>query len=60
MFPWMRTLPSQPEFPIEAAPFLVIGAVSGLIVTAILLYFLITRKFAFERSAADEAGMSRA
>jgi hypothetical protein len=61
MFPWMRMLPSQPEFRFDATPFLVVGAVSGLIVTAIPLYFLITRRFAFEKSAADlESGVSQA
>jgi hypothetical protein len=61
MFPWMHMLPSQPEFHFDSTPFLVMGAVGGLIGTAIPLYFLITRKFAFEKAAAElESGMSQA
>jgi len=61
MFPWMRMLPSQPQFHFESTPFLVMGAICGLIGTAIPLYFLITRKFAFDKAAVDlESGVSQA
>jgi hypothetical protein len=37
------------------------GAICGLIGTAIPLYFLITRKFAFDKAAVDlESGVSQA
>lgn len=61
MFPWMRMLPNQPEFHFDTTPFLVMGAVAGMIGTAIPLYFLITRKFAFDKAAANlESGVSQA
>jgi hypothetical protein len=61
MFPWMRMLPSQPQFHFQSTPFLVMGAICGLIGTAIPLYFLITRKFAFDKAAVDfESGVSQA
>lgn len=53
MFPWMLVLQGQPEFQIDATPFFVVGAVAGLIGITIPLYFLITRKFAFEKAAAE-------
>jgi len=52
MFPWMRMLPDQPEFHFDTAPFMVMGAVSGLIGIMVPLYFLITRKVAYENAAA--------
>lgn len=61
MFPWMRMLPNQPEFHFDTTPFLVMAVMGGLICTAIPLYFLITRKFAFEKAAANlESGVSQA
>jgi hypothetical protein len=60
MFPWTRTLPNQPEF-LFGTPFLVMAGIVGLIAAAIPLYFLITRKVAYEKAAADlESGVSRA
>jgi hypothetical protein len=53
MFPWMRMLQSQPNFQIDLTPFFTFGAVAGLIGALIPLYFLITRKFAFDRAVAD-------
>ncbi|MGD0507410.1 MAG: hypothetical protein ABSA27_06420 [Terriglobales bacterium] len=52
MFPGIGMFPNQPEFHFDAAPFLVMGGVCMLIGTAIPLYFLITRKVAFEKAAA--------
>jgi hypothetical protein len=53
MFPWMRLIQDQPEFHFDSTPFIVMGAVSGLIGITVPLYFLITRKVAFEKAAAD-------
>lgn len=55
MFPWTRLLLTHPEFHFDPTPFMVIGGVGGLIGIAVPLYFLITRKVAFERAAADLA-----
>jgi hypothetical protein len=52
MFPWMRLLQSQPQFAFDLRPSLMIGAVAGVFFAAIPLYFLITRKLAFEKAAA--------
>ncbi len=61
IFPWMRMLPNQPEFQFDTTPFMVMGAVSGLVGIAIPLYFLITRKVAYEKAAAGlESGVSQA
>jgi len=51
MFPWMRLIQNQPGFQVDMTPFFSIGAVAGLIGITIPLYFLITRKFAFDRAA---------
>ncbi len=53
MFPWMRVLPNQPEYHFDTTPFMVMGAVCGLIGMMVQLYFLITRKVAFEKAATD-------
>jgi len=61
IFPWMRTFPNQPEFQFDWTPFMVMGAVCGLIGAAIPLYFLITRKVAYENAAARlESGAGQA
>jgi hypothetical protein len=51
MFPWMRSWQSQPAFQFDLTPFLVIGACSGMAVIVVTLYFLITRKEAYENAA---------
>jgi hypothetical protein len=53
MFPWMQPLQSQPQFLFDPAPMLVIGGVAGAVAATIPLYFLITRKAAYEKAAAD-------
>jgi hypothetical protein len=53
MFPWMRLIQDQPAFHFDPTPFIAMGAVSGLIGITVPLYFLITRKVAFEKAAAD-------
>jgi cell division protein FtsX len=61
MFPWMRMFPNQPEFQFDPTPFMYMGAVCGIIGVAIPLYFLITRKVAYEKAAADlKSGVSQA
>jgi hypothetical protein len=54
LFPWMRMFPQQPAFHIDPTPFVTIGAVAGLIGASVPLYFLITRKDAFEKAASDK------
>jgi hypothetical protein len=52
IFPWMRLLQNQTEFHFDFGPFLIMGAVLGLAVTCVPLYFLVTRKMPFENAAA--------
>ena len=51
MFPWMRLWQSQFALRFDLTPFLVIGACVGAVSLAVQLYFLITRKEAFETAA---------
>ena len=53
MFPWMRPFVNQPELHFDPTPLLVVGAIAGLVFCTVPLYFLITRKVAFEQAAAD-------
>lgn len=53
MFPWMQSWPNQAGFPFDVTPFLILGACGGLIGLMVPLYFLITRKQAFEKAAAE-------
>jgi hypothetical protein len=55
MFPWMQPWPNQAGFRFDATPFLILGACSGLVGLLVPLYFLITRKQAFEKAAAEVA-----
>lgn len=52
MFPWMRYIQGRPELQFDATPALLAGGVTGLVCIAIPLYFLMTRKQAFEAAAA--------
>jgi hypothetical protein len=54
MFPWMRSAQSNP-FQADMTPFLLVGAIGGVAFCAVLLYFLIAAKPAFDR-AAQQAG----
>jgi hypothetical protein len=58
MFPWMRMLPNQPEFQYDTTRFLVFGGFVALVGVAVPLYFLVTRRFAFEDDAASLASGS--
>jgi hypothetical protein len=53
MFPWMGQVQGQSGFPLDPAPFLVVGAVGGLVMITVPLYFLVTRKLAFEKGPVD-------
>jgi len=59
MFPWMRFAQNQSQFLIDSTPLIAVGAAGGVIATAIPIYFLITRKFAFERAAAERGSNSK-
>jgi hypothetical protein len=59
MFPWMRMFQSQPQFLFDPTPFFLIGAVAGTVGAAIPIYFLITRKLAFEKAAAELGSIPR-
>jgi hypothetical protein len=52
MFPWMPAWNTLPNIQIDPEPFIIIGMIGGLscslIMVAIMLYFLITRKKAFQ------------
>lgn len=51
MFPWMQPWQTQIWQQIDLTPFLVLGACVGLAGLMVPMYFLITRKQAFERAA---------
>jgi hypothetical protein len=53
MFPWLAAWQDQSIVRFDPAPFIVIGALSGLIMFAIAMYFLITRKKAYLAAAAE-------
>jgi len=59
MFPWMRPFQNQPQFLFDPTPMFVIGAVAGVLGAAIPIYFLITRKLAFEKAAAELASIRK-
>lgn len=51
IYPWMQLSQNQP-FMFDFTPLIAVGACMGLAVVMIPLYFLITRKAAFEKAAA--------
>ena len=51
MFPWTRPLQDQQAFLFDPTPLMVMGACLGLAATLVPLYFLVTRKDAFEKAA---------
>ena len=55
MFPWM---PSQADSPfhIDIMPFLIVGAILGLALSLVPVYFLVAAKPAFDRAARAQAG----
>jgi hypothetical protein len=48
MFPWFKVLPNQPQFHFDPTPFSTIFGILGTVVIAVPIYFLITRRAAFE------------
>lgn len=53
MFPWMRLSQRNPGFTFDPTPMIMFGGLAGLVFVLVPLYFLITRKQAFERAAAS-------
>lgn len=51
MFPWMTLWQRDAPFQFDLTPFLLIGACVGMAFIAVTIYFLITRKAAFETAA---------
>jgi hypothetical protein len=51
MFPWVQPWQNQQLFLLDATPLMMMGSFVGLVTLLIPLYFLITRKAAFEKAA---------
>jgi hypothetical protein len=51
MFPWFGSAPNQPAFQFDPTPFMRLGLFAGCTFIGVQLYFLVTRKLAFETSA---------
>ena len=51
-FPWMRPMPGGHPYPFDIRPFMMTGAVGGLVIVLIPLCFLIINNRAFARSTA--------
>lgn len=56
MFPWMRSAQANSPFSADPTPFLIIGAIGGVVFSLVLMYFLIAAKPAFERAGRERAG----
>jgi hypothetical protein len=55
VIPWMRPIPGHSPYPFDLRPFMMVGAVGGLILVLVPLCFLIINRPAFARSAASAA-----
>ncbi|MFZ0419265.1 MAG: hypothetical protein WAM04_14295 [Candidatus Sulfotelmatobacter sp.] len=53
IFPWTRQFQDQAQYQFDLTPSLILGSLVGLVLIAVQLYFLITRKRAFEISNSD-------
>jgi hypothetical protein len=53
IFPWMRPFQDQAQYQLNFTPSLILGSIVGLVLVAVQLYFLITRKRAFEISSSE-------
>jgi hypothetical protein len=51
IFPWMRPFQDQAQYQLNFTPPLILGSIVGLVLIGVQLYFLITRKRAFEISS---------
>lgn len=58
MYPWMQLWQSQSGLRFDLTPFIVIGACAGFAYLVVLLYFLFTRKAAFENAARAQLSLS--
>jgi hypothetical protein len=54
MFPWMRSAQANSPFQIDMMPFLMAGAVGGIILCSVLVYLLAAAKPAFDRAALQQ------
>jgi hypothetical protein len=55
IFPWLRSAQTDSPFMGDITPFLLIGAIGGIAVCLVFLYFLAAAKPAFDK-AAQQAG----
>ena len=55
MFPWMRYAQANSQFS-DPTPFLIIGAIGGIVFSVVLLYCLAAAKPAFDRAAREPGG----
>ncbi|HWS17797.1 MAG TPA: hypothetical protein VN223_07270 [Candidatus Elarobacter sp.] len=55
MFPWMPSQANSP-FQVDIMPFLIVGAIVGLALCLVPIYFLATAKPAFDRAARAQVG----
>lgn len=56
MFPWMRSAQANSPFQIDMMPFLMVGAVGGVVVCLVLVYLLAAAKPAFDKAALERVG----
>jgi len=56
MFPWMKAWQNMSPMQFDITPFIAVGAVGGLAILLVPLYFLFTSKQAFAKSATITAG----
>ena len=52
LFPWLRPMQGAYPYPFDIRPFMMIGAVSGLIFVLVPLCFLVINRQAFARPVA--------
>jgi len=51
MFPWMKSWQEAYPIQFDLTPFMIIGAVGGMVLLLVLMYFLVTARQAFQRPA---------
>jgi hypothetical protein len=56
MFPWMASSRADSPFHIDIMPFLIVGAIVGLALSLVPVYFLATAKPAFDKAARAQVG----
>jgi hypothetical protein len=56
MFPWMRSAQTDSLLAADAMPFVIVGAIGGIALCLVLLYFLAAAKPAFDKAARERAG----